>query len=286
MNVRFIKTLLQFGYKFSRIFGLVPFRYNDETKTFVTAWFDIIYPVVVYLLFAYTYPTSGLSVVSVLNPLVVVAFFYMTVTTISVIFLVQCLNAQRICVFLNKAAHLNSELYERYRNFSGAHYRSHILLALTKTTVVNFLAQTAVAYCCTVLGQVLTGRVDYFVIFIISVAYFLQTIVPNMFYVGVLGGSFHYEQINREIIGVVAEAATVAHGCRDFESEEVREHFEELTNRLNDIAVLHGRLTTLITTANSICSLQLLVSTANFVGILLIEVIGVIILTNFILNKK
>lgn len=273
MNVTFIKFLLRFCYIFSRVFGLIPFRYNDETKTFVTAWYDKIYPIVIYFLFAYTYSTSGLSVISVLNPLVVVAFFYMTVSTISVIFLVQCLTAKRICVFLNKAAHLNGELYQRYRLLPGTHYRSHVLLALTKTTAVNFLAQIAVAYCCSVLGQVLTGKVDYFVIFIISVAYFLQTIVPNMFYVGILGASFHFEQINREISGVVAEAATLANGCRDFGLKEVREHFGKLTNRLNDIAVLHGRLTTLTTTANTICSLQLLVSTANFVGILLIEVI-------------
>lgn len=276
IRVGTIKLLLQIAYKFSRLCGLVPFRYDSTTKRFVTAWFDQIWPAIAYFSFAYFYPTSGLSVISVLNPLVVVAFFYMTVTTISVIFLVQAINAKAICVLLNDISTLNSELYERERHLADKNYWPYVSLALAKILVVNVVAQSAVIYCCTTLAIMLTGKGDFFVVFLISWAYCLQTIVPNMFYVGVLGASFHYEQINKEICVVLMEATRLALGRRDFSSDSIREAFEKLSAKLDCLASLHSRLFHLITRANDMCSLQLLVSTANFVGILLIEVSGVI----------
>lgn len=267
-----IKPLLQIAYKFSRLCGLVPFRYDKTANGFVTAWFDQIWPAVAYFSFAYFYPTSGLSVISVLNPLVVVAFFYMTVTTISVIFLVQAINAKAICVLLNDIAILNGELYKRERHLGDKHYWPYVSLALAKILVVNVVAQSAVIYCCTTLAIMLTGKGDFFVVFLISWAYCLQTIVPNMFYVGVLGASFHYEQINREIVQILTKATQLAAGRRDFANETIREMYEKLSTKLDCLASLHSRLFHLIIRANDMCSLQLLVSTANFVGILLIEV--------------
>lgn len=272
IQVGSINLLLQIAYKFSRLCGLVPFRYSDEIQRFITRWYDHIWPAIAYASFAYFYPTSGLSVIAVLNPLVVVAFFYMTVTTISVIFLVQAINANKICVLLNDIGTLNSELFERERHLVGKDFWPYVLLALAKIIVVNFLAQSAVIYCCTTLAIMLTGKSDYFVVFLISWAYCLQTIVPNMFYVGVLGASFHYEQINKEIAMVVREAARLSRNHHEFTAIEMRQAFEELSEKLDSLASLHSRLFHLVTRANDTCSLQLLVSTANFVGILLIEV--------------
>lgn len=271
-NFWLIKLLLNVAYKFSRLCGIITFHYSDEQEKFVTYWYDLIYPIFAFLSFAYFYPTSGLSVIAVLNPLVVVAFFYMTVTTISIIFVMQCLRAKDICVLLNDIAILNNELIERHRNLPTSSSWPYILLGLAKIVVVNMMAQTAVIYCCTTLGIMLTGHANYFVVFLISWAYFWQTIVPNMFYVGVLGASFHFEQINGEISGVIREASRLAQGQRDFTLPDIKEKFDALTQRLDILAVLHTRLVELVTRANRICSLQLLFSTANFVGILLIEV--------------
>lgn len=269
-----VKFLLNIAYKSSRLCGLVPFRYNSEEKSFVTAWYDLIWPSISYLLFAYFYPTSGLSVIAVLNPLVVVAFFYMTVTTISVIFIVQCLHSKKICTLLNDIAGLNKELVALARQCKlvEGSYWPYIILALAKIVFVNLLAQMAVIYCCTTLGIMLTGHGDFFVVFLISWAYFWQTIVPNMFYVGVLGAYFHFEQINKEISVVIKEASSLAQCSRDFSDLKVKKQFGDLTRRLDVIALLHSRTVELVVRANNICSLQLLVSTANFVGILLIEV--------------
>lgn len=272
IRVGTLKFLLQIAYKFSQLCGLVPFHYSEGSSSYVSGWYDQIWPATAYLSFAYFYPTSGLSVISVLNPLVVVAFFYMTVTTISVIFLVQAINARKICTLLNDIAALNSELFKREQNLVGKSYWPYVSLALAKIILVNFVAQCAVIYCCTTLAIMLTGKGDFFVVFLISWAYCLQTIVPNMFYVGVLGASFHYEQINKEIAVVLREAKLLSFGQHDFTSNELKEKFLELSGRLNCLASLHSRLFHLVTRANETCSLQLLVSTANFVGILLIEV--------------
>lgn len=272
MRVSNIQLLLQIAYKFSRLCGLVPFRYDSATERFVTAWYDHIWPGVTYFSFAYFYPTSGLSVISVLSPLVVIAFFYMTVTTISVIFLVQAINARGICVLLNDITALNRELYERERHLVGKSYWPYVSLALAKVIVVNVVAQSAVIYCCTTLAIMLTGKGDFFVVFLISWAYCLQTIVPNMFYVGVLGASFHYKQINKEIAVVMHDAVQLTEGQHGYGNHAIRRQFGELSERLDCLAVLHSGLFHLVTRANAMCSLQLLVSTANFVGILLIEV--------------
>lgn len=271
-NFRILKSLIKIAYFLSRLCGMVTFHYSDNDGKFVSYWYDLIYPIISYLSFAYFYPTSGLSVIAVLNPLVVVAFFYMTVSTISVMFVLQCLRAREICILLNDIMLLNDELVERQRQLSARSVWPYVLLGLAKIIFVNLLAQAAVIYCCSQLGVMLTGHVNYFVVFVVSWAYFWQTIPPNMFYVGILGASFHFEQLNTEIASVIKDASKLCRGQRDFTMPDIKENFDKLTNRLNVLAVLHSRLVELVTRANSICSLQLLFSTGNFVGILLIEV--------------
>lgn len=266
-----IGLILRFSYGFCVCFGLCPFSYNFQRKTFETAWYHLVYPILVYIAFSYFYPTSGLAVISSLNPLVVVAFFYMTMANISVIFLVQCMNANRIVAFLNELFVFEYRLNDLYTKTIEDKFFPSILLFLYKTVLVNCFAQLAVINCCVIISQVLTGQTDYFVIFIISVAYFLQTIVPNMFYTLVLHAKFHYKQINREIEEVVGETQNILSSAI-YTTQERRTKLFNLCERIDRIASCHGTLTTQIIEANNIFSKQLLVSSANFVGILIIEV--------------
>lgn len=253
-------------------FGLCPFWYNLQRKTFETAWYNLVYPVLVYTAFSYFYPTSGLAGISLLNPLVVVAFFYMTMATISVIFLVQCMSAKHIVKYLNQLIIFERRLNILYAQTSNKHYLRPILLFLYKTVLVSFFAQLAVINCCVILAQMLTGQTDYFLILIISVAYFLQTIVPNMFYALVLHATFHYKQINHEIEIVASETEGIASAAAKYTAQERRQQFFNLSERIDLIASCHGTLTAQIIEANGIFSKQLLASSANFVGILIIEV--------------
>lgn len=270
---RIILLILKFSYLFCMGFGLCPFWYHFQRKTFETYWYHLMYPILVYTAFSYFYPTSGLAVISLLNPLVVVAFFYMTMANISVIFAMQCMNAKHIVKFLNQLIVFEDRLSILYARTIENQYLRPILLFLFKTVVVSCFAQLAVINCCIVLAQMLTGETDYFVIFIISVAYFLQTIVPNMFYTLVLHATFHYKQINREISKVVSDTRTVASSpALRATAIDRRMVFFNLSERIDLIASCHGTLTTQIIKANNIFSKQLLVSSANFVGILIIEV--------------
>lgn len=270
---RLILLILKFSYGFCMSFGLCPFWYNPQRRSFETAWYHLVYPILVYTAFSYFYPTSGLAVISLLNPLVVVAFFYMTMATISVTFIVQCMNAKHIVNFLNQLIVFEDRSNILYAKTIENQYIRPILLFLYKTVLVSCFAQAAVINCCVILAQMLTGQTDYFVIFIISVAYFLQTIVPNMFYTLVLHTTFHYKQINREIENVVNETQKIASSATSvYTPQERRTKFFELSERIDLIASWHGILTTRIIEANGIFSKQLLMSSANFVGILIIEV--------------
>lgn len=253
-------------------FGLCPFWYNLKRKTFETAWYNLVYPVLVYTAFSYFYPTSGLAGISLLNPLVVVAFFYMTMANISVIFLVQCMSAKHIVRYLNQLIIFEGRLNTLYAETEEKQYLRPILLFLYKTVLVSSFAQLAVINCCVILAKMLSGRTDYFLILIISVAYFLQTIVPNMFYTLVLYATYHYKQINREIENVVSATEGIASSAAMYTAKERRQKLFNLSERIDSIASCHGTLTTRIIEANKIFSKQLLVSSANFVGILIIEV--------------
>lgn len=225
---------------------------------FETTLFSYFYSIVFYIAFAYFYLTSGLFVIMRLNPLAMISFVYLTMIAISVIFIVQCWKASQIARFLNEAMRLLSRLAPvcGYSEID----RESLLMFLFKVLVVSAIAQLAVINGCRILGQLVTGSVDYFVIFVISVAYFLQTIVPNMLYVAVLVSSFYYRRINDEIGALMKEAA------------KTRGSFDAISVELNNLARLHLKLTEVLQTGNSVLSVQLLFSTADFIAILIIEV--------------
>lgn len=114
----------KFSYGFCVCFGLCPFWYNFQRKTFETAWYYLVYPVLIYTSFSYFYPTSGLAVISLLNPLVV----YMTMANITVIFMVQCMNAKQIVKFLNQITVFENRLNILYAKIINNHYMRPILL--------------------------------------------------------------------------------------------------------------------------------------------------------------
>lgn len=253
-----ILSSARFGIVFCTVFGLFPFRYNETNKIFETSLFRYCYSIVFYIAFAYFYLTSGLFVIMRLNPLAMIAFVYLTMIAIAVIFIVQCWKASRIARFLNDAMSLLSQLAP-IRDYAEID-RESLLMFLFKVLIVSAIAQLAVINGCRILGELVTGSVDYFVIFVISVAYFLQTIVPNMLYVTILISSFYYRRINVEIAAVMKEVA------------KARGSFEAIPDRLNNLARLHLKLTEVLKTGNSVFSVQLLFSTADFIAILIIEV--------------
>lgn len=265
-------SILKYFYRFCQIFGLCPFHYDRKMKSFTAQWYDIVYPILVWINFSYFYPTSGLSIVSVLNPLVVIAFFYMAMLTISVVMFVQCLNSKRMANLVNETMALFEELKQMYSSDIKVYNAKSIRLFLCKILLASGIAQVGSVNCCVILCQMMTKKTDYFVIFIVSVAYFLQTIVPNMFYTFILGIIVQYKQLNAEIQKVVDRINSLLQKQNEYRTSHLEVKFREMSKRLDYIATLHCKLTQHTLKVNRVFSLQLLVVIGNFTGILLIEV--------------
>lgn len=252
-NRKFVIILSKCVLRFCTIFGFCPFQFNSKKFIFEINFFYYFYSILFYLVFAYLYLTSGLTIILKLNPLAMISFVYLSIMAITVTFIAQWFNAPGLVRIFN-----NEKLF-LFELFSACGYsklfRESLLMILCKTLIVSAIAQIAVINGCIILGKLVTGHVDYLVIFIVSVAYFLQTLVPNIFYVTVLTSTFFYRQMNENILS--------------FAKENDRKLISEKINRL---AALHFRLTKVLNKINSVLSIQLLASTADFVAILIIEV--------------
>lgn len=228
-----------------------------------------IYSTVVVISFSYFYPTSGISVVSRLNPLVAITFFNLSMTTICLTFIVQIIQSHKIVRFLNDAI----QFLFNFNKFIDRHkvkYLSSIFAIIFKIVVVNLMAQYALIAGINLILIQVTGKKDYFSILMTSVAYTLQSMIPNLFYSSLLVVSFYLKQINEKIDDIVVQAKRISElDENEYMKQKV---FCDLSDRLDDIATYHARLIELTNRLNKLCSFQILVSITNFFGILIIEV--------------
>ena len=272
LNQGAVKSFFSFVYFLAKSVGLMPAHFDAKRQRFEAAWYDLLWSMFIWLTFSYFFITSGLTQLRLVSQLAVISFYHMTIGTISVIFLMQCLNARGIARFLNGTKVLIGEL-RKIADIRKVNQTRPLLLMLLKTVVVNLLAQIAVVNCTNILNTILSGRVGYSVIVFVSLAYVLQALVPNMFYLSALCATAHFENINAEIERIIHQAHLLVKSEAELSSLQKSVRYCELSDRLDCVAVLHYRLTSLLVDANRIFSVQLLVSTTNFVGFLIIEVI-------------
>lgn len=263
------RYILKFSYWFCKLLGLCPFHYNSRKELFEWSTYEIFYSIFIWASFMYFYPTSGLNIVVHLNPLVVISFFYLAMGTITIVFMIQCWHANKLSILLNETQILLKELLPFCHSISMWQSTQYGIMFVCKTIITSGAAQIASINCCVMLCKMLTGKVDYFAIFLVSLAYFLQTLVPNMFYTFILAASMQYHQMNAEIKNV-ADQSIVLMNQRQYASNN--DQFRKLSRRLDYIASLHGKLTKHTKKINQIFGWQLLIVIGNFVAILLIEV--------------
>lgn len=263
---------LKIFYWFGKLLGLCPFHYNSRKKLFVWTWTEIFYSFFIWSNFSYFYWTSGLNGVTSLNPLVVIAFFYLAMFTIAIVFMMQCLHTKKLVNLLNETGKLLQQLKPFCDKLSTWHALRYLALFISKTLVTSGVAQIASISTCALISKLMTGKIDYFVIFIVSVAYFLQTLVPNMFYTFILGASMHYQQLNNEILRIVGHANAVIQNRATGRMPNQDYRLIQLSQHLDHVASLHGQITIQTRKANKVFSLQLLITIGNFVAIILIEV--------------
>lgn len=261
--------ILKCFYLFCKLLGLCPCHYNSRRKLFDWSKWEIIYSVFVWINFSYFYPMIGLKMMTHLNPLVVISFFYLSMVTITFIFAIQCWHAKKLAALMNETQILMEKLLPFCHSISKWQSIRYGIRFIYKTIVTSAIAQIGSINFCVILSKMMTGKVDYFMIFIISIAYFLQTLVPNMFYTFVLGTSMQFHQLNAEIQKIADEANLLTKNTRDHNSNE---RFHKLSLRLDYIASLHGKLTVHTKNVSKIFAWQLLIVITSFVAILLIEV--------------
>lgn len=256
------------SYTFATILGMLPVRYDRTAARFRTSGWCQGYSLVVLVLFSYGYKTSAVAVISALNPLIAIVFTDLTLGTISATVCLQCWQRHRIVLVLNRSkrirARLDAVLLED--NYGGALVRFFV-----KVIAINAIAQCAVTRALHNLLFTITGNRDYLSIVLVSMAYFMQTIVPNMFFAAVLVARFYLVRVNVAIDALITEAGRLqeddvlsAHG------KQVR--FCWISDRLDALSELHQAILELLDELGCIHSLQLLCSTLNFFGILIIEV--------------
>lgn len=259
---------LRLFYWFCRLFGVCPFHYNSRKNAFDWSKWEILYSIIIWANFSYFYPTSGLRSVVNLNRLVVISYFYLAMGTITFVFIMQWIHVKKFTNLLNET----KKLLEEFRPFCAKITGWDMIKAgfwfICKIVITSGIAQIASIVCCVALGKMMYGKVDYFVVFIVSVSYFLQTLVPNMFYTFILGVSIQYHQLNIEIEKISHQA----NYHKKYSDSESNELLCKLSKRLDYIATLHGKLTVHTTKVNKLFSAQLLIVIGNFVAVLLIEV--------------
>lgn len=137
--------------------------------------------------------------------------------------------------------------------------------------VINFIAQFALIKALHSLLILITGSHDYVAIFIVSVAYFMQSMVPNMFYAALQVADFYLNRINSEVRSIVRSVKNFQDNKALSEFAKTRQYCT-YSDRLDELAEFHQCLTNLLVSLNDLFSLQLLFNTLNFFGIFVIEV--------------
>lgn len=254
---------------YCKLFGLCPLHYDSQKNAFNWSTLEIIYSMFIWAMFSYFFTTSGITTLSHLNPLVVVVFFYMTMVTATITFVVILLNVRKMTVLMNESKDLIEELHPFCRQISNQQSCRAAISFIFKTVVTSVIAQFGSIYCCIILCQAEINEVNYFLVFIVSIAHCLEVVVPNMFYVFILCVSIAYSQLNAEIEDVLRLANFYEKYRNDSNANKL---FEKLGAHLNDIASLHGKLTALTIKVNRVFSLQLLILIGDIITVLLIEV--------------
>lgn len=271
-NTTRFRALLKFCYYFVKVFGFLPIYFNCNKNRFETCWPQIVYSLLVLVSFAYIYLTSGVAVISALSPLIAVAFTNLSVTTICVTCLLQCKNHSRIVKFLNQSKaffhRLNLALITDGKE---KQYRRHLWRLFIKVVAVNFIAQFALINAMHNLLVLLTGSRDTVAIFIVSAAYFMQSMVPNIFYAALQVADFYLHRINNETRSIVRRAKYIENSSNLGKFAKSWQYCG-CSDRLDELAEHHQKLTNLMVELNQLFSLQLLFNTLNFFGIFVIEV--------------
>lgn len=246
--------LLKVFYQFNRLLGLFPIHRNKKSKTFTSTWYEILYSVSVWILFSYFYSTDGVDVFLHINRLATIAYFFISLFTISLVYANQCLNAKSIASFLNNTL----KIIEEFTQFQDANknllVKETVLLFTLKIIIAGVINLTLTVFFCLQMSALITSDVDYILMFLVGAEYFLRAFISNIFYIYILGASFYYDLINYNIGRIIRQANLISQ-----DHKFLKEKLIKLTYRLDKISILHCKLTEHTQQFNRLFSIQILI---------------------------
>lgn len=225
--------------------------------------------------FSYFYWTRVLNLIKYLNPILVFIYFSLNILTIAIVFLVQCLNAGKLAKLLNQLIELLQNDFKAIRDaFTVWQIIRYGIRFFRKIFILNSIAMTATMIFCETLSMIVTGHIDYFVNFVMSLAYILQMIIPNLFYAFILVISIHLRQLNVEIQKVHNQAneLLVARSVGIDGISNRKQQLIQLSERLEYLSKLHSKIEIITRHVNQAFSWQLLVTIYNVITNILLEV--------------
>lgn len=270
-----ISTVLKLFYWYCKVLGLCPIHYDVRSGAFIWTWYEIFYSLLIWMSFSYFYWTRVLNLIKYLNPILVFIYFTLNLLTIATVFVVQCLNAGQLANVLNQFIELLQNDFKAIREtFTLWQINRCGFRFFQKIIFFNGIAMTATMIFCEILSTTVNGQVDYFVNFVMSMAYVLQMLVPNIFYAFVLVISIHLRQLNVEIQKVHNETNELltAHSVGIDGLPRRNYQMTLLSQRLDHLSKLHAEIEIIARQVNQMFSWQLLITICNVINNILIEV--------------
>lgn len=270
-----ISTVIKLFYWYCKVLGLCPIHYDVQRGAFIWTWHEIFYSLLIWMSFSYFYWTRVLNLIKYLNPILVFIYFSLNLLTIATVFGLQCLNAGKLANVLNQSIDLLQNEFKAIREtFTLWQINRCGFQFFQKIIFFNGIAMTATMIFCEILSEIVNGQADYFVNFVMSMAYVLQMLVPNIFYAFILVISIHLRQLNIEIQKVHSETNELltarSVGIDGLPNRNYQ--MMQLIQRLDHLSKLHGKIEIIAREVNQMFSWQLLITICNVINNILIEV--------------
>lgn len=182
---------------FQKLFGLIPYSYNNLKKKFVTDKWDLIYPFLMMLSYSYFYYVLVCKYSAKTTSLVIMWIFYGRLSTILVSWFVHCTHKNSTVKFFNAGFHLN-DVFNQIPDEKGLKMMPTLLRAGIVTavnSVVHFFAISGmmIFYKSTITGEdektISTYGITLF-------TFVIRSAIPSNFYGMTLIAKLYFKKLN------------------------------------------------------------------------------------------
>lgn len=261
----FQRLLFQFHVRYLlilvRLFGVWPYIIDEKSKTVRTTWYLKLYPLAVIMFFfacvalshVDEYDSTNIIWHSVAANLLMFLYGINFVTSFFTAFVDQNNKFKAIEALIERCHRLFTLRISKYFLIEEFSYVKLLLLYTFKSKVMIIYS----VYCI-ITRMYLTSILHGFAVLAYFGTNYVILIIPNFFFGMVLTSYFVFKQINLKLKRISQAAISLSAGGADFKHTYRMQRFCELSDRLDELAVLHLELCKMMNSINSVASLQLM----------------------------